>query len=69
MLITDGALPSSKGGGYNLRNILRRTFEKLFSNKIGDQTWWDILGGFEGLMSIFEAHKEDLSHLYGKFKE
>jgi len=32
MLITDGALPSSKGGGFNIRTIIRRVFEKLRSN-------------------------------------
>lgn len=54
MLITDGALPSSKGGGYNIRNILRRCFEKLQSNMIGETSWWDTIGGMEGFLEIFE---------------
>lgn len=61
MLVTDGALPSSKGGGYNIRNILRRCFEKLLSNKLGEQTWWDVIGGLDGFLEIFEFHKRDLA--------
>jgi len=68
MLVTDGALPSSKGGGYNIRNILRRVFEKLLSNKVGEQTWWDCIGGMDGLMQVFEHHKLDLAKIYGPFK-
>jgi len=63
MLITDGALPSSKGGGYNIRNLLRRTFEKLKSNKKDGKTWWEIIGEIDGLMELFEAHKKDLIKL------
>lgn len=69
MLITDGALPSSKGGGYNIRNILRRTFEKLKSNRVGDRTWWEVIGCIDGLMELFEEHKKDLIKLYGSFKQ
>lgn len=47
-LIWDGSLPSNVGGGFNLRNILRRTFSILEKNK-----WWNILG-FEGYMEIFK---------------
>lgn len=69
MLVTDGALPSSKGGGYNIRSILRRAFEKLFNNKNEeDKTWWDIIGKLDGFLEIFEYHKKDLEKLYGKFK-
>ncbi len=35
-LIRDGSLPSNVGGGFNLRNILRRTFAILEKNG-----WWD----------------------------
>mmetsp|Transcript_95330 Transcript_95330/g.205688 ORF Transcript_95330/g.205688 Transcript_95330/m.205688 type:complete len:199 (-) Transcript_95330:681-1277(-) len=63
MLITDGALPSSKGGGYNIRNILRRCFEKLISNKKGDVSWWDTIGGMDGFLEIFESHKQDLAKI------
>lgn len=37
-LIRDGSLPSNVGGGFNLRNILRRTFSIMDKNK-----WWDKL--------------------------
>jgi len=55
MLISDGALPSSTGGGYNIRNILRRVFAILKKYK-----WWDTLK-MDGLMEIFEGHKVDLA--------
>lgn len=47
-LIKDGALPSNVGGGFNLRNLVRRTFSILEKNK-----WWDVLG-MEGYLEIFE---------------
>ena len=62
-LIRDGSLPSNVGGGFNLRNILRRTFAIMSKNK-----WWDILG-FEGYMEIFEYQKKDIQSLYGDFEK
>lgn len=47
-LIRDGALPSNVGGGFNLRNLVRRTFAVLEKNK-----WWDKLG-MEGYMELFK---------------
>jgi len=44
-------------------NLLRRTFEKLKSNKVGDRTWWEIIGEMDGLMELFEEHKNDLTKL------
>jgi len=63
MIICDGALPSSTGGGYNVRNILRRVFAILKKHK-----WWETLG-MDGLMDIFNGHKVDLGKLYGEFPE
>lgn len=62
MIITDGGLPSNTGGGSNCRNVLRRVFALL--KKYG---WWDKIGQLEGFLQLFEAHREDLSKLYGKF--
>ena len=61
--ITDGSLPSNVGGGGNVRNILRRVFSLMKKNG-----WWDSLG-MEGLLTIFEKHKEDLLGVYGEFPE
>ncbi len=47
-LIRDGSLPSNIGGGFNLRNILRRTFSIMDKNK-----WWDKMS-FDDYMEIFE---------------
>jgi len=63
MAVEDGSLPSNVGGASNIRNILRRTFAIL--TKRG---WWDILG-MDGFLEIFKKHKEDLSKIYGQFKE
>jgi alanyl-tRNA synthetase len=63
MIITDGGLPSNTGGGSNCRNVLRRVFALL--KKYG---WWDQIGGLDGLIELFEAHKRDLAKLYGPFK-
>ncbi len=63
MIISDGSLPSNVGGGGNVRNILRRVFALLKKNQ-----WWDLLK-MEGLLKLFEMHKEDLFDLYGKFQE
>ena len=62
--IYDGALPSAVGGGANLRNIVRRMFSILHKNN-----WWGAIGEMDGLMKLFEMHKEDLSKIYGKFDE
>lgn len=63
LTISDGSLPSNVGGGGNVRNILRRCFALLKKHN-----WWSLLN-MEGFLGIFEAHKEDLSKLYGPFKE
>lgn len=47
-LIKDGSLPSNVGGGFNLRNLLRRTFSILEKNG-----WWEKLG-MEGYLEIFD---------------
>lgn len=64
MIITDGGLPSNTGGGSNCRNVLRRVFALL--KKYG---WWEKIGQLEGLLQLFDAHREDLARLYGKFAE
>ncbi|MEM0149907.1 MAG: alanine--tRNA ligase, partial [Candidatus Micrarchaeaceae archaeon] len=51
--ITDGALPSNVGGGYNLRVILRRVFD------IMDEYKMDI-----DLMKIIESHARSLKPVY-----
>lgn len=62
VIIQDGGLPSNTGGGSNCRNVLRRVFAIL--KKYG---WWDLIGGIDGLIELFEAHKRDLSKIYGPF--
>ena len=44
-----------------MRNILRRVFSILHRND-----WWEILQ-MDGLLQIFEKHKEDLYGIYGEF--
>ncbi|MGC8537505.1 MAG: alanine--tRNA ligase [Candidatus Micrarchaeia archaeon] len=51
--ITDGALPSNVGGGYNLRVILRRVFD------IVDEYGIDI-----DLMKLVESHARELKPIY-----
>jgi len=63
MIIEDGALPSNVGGGGNVRNVLRRVFAILKKNN-----WWDKLK-MEGLMKLFEMHRQKLGKLYGAFPE
>lgn len=63
MIVTDGALPSNQGGGSNLRNIIRRTFAIMKKNN-----WWDIMK-FDDYLELYNKHKEDLTELYGAFKE
>ena len=62
-LIKDGYLPSNVGGGFNLRNILRRSFPVMDKHN-----WWEQLG-FEGYLELFRKHEEDLLDLYGRFPE
>jgi alanyl-tRNA synthetase len=64
MIIQDGGLPSNTGGGSNCRNVLRRVFAILKKNG-----WWDAIGQLEGLLRLFDCHREDLSRLYGPFSE
>lgn len=63
MAVEDGSLPSNVGGASNVRNILRRVFALLHKNG-----WWEKLG-MDGFLGIFDAHKKDLSQIYGAFKE
>ena len=51
--ISDGALPSNVGGGYNLRVILRRVFDFI------DQYKMDL-----DIMKLIELHASDLKPLY-----
>ena len=51
--ISDGALPSNVGGGYNLRIILRRVFDFM------DQYKMDL-----DIMKLIELHANDLKPLY-----
>lgn len=46
-----------------MRNILRRCFYIMKKNE-----WWDKMD-LDGLLEIFEAHKEDLRGIYGEFAE
>ena len=52
MIIEDGSLPSNVGGGSNVRNILRRVFAILQKH-----SWWDKIGGLEGLIQIFKHQR------------
>ena len=56
--IHDGALPSNVGGGYNLRNILRRC--------------WDLMDEFAldiELEKVFEKHIQEFGSWYTELKE
>ncbi|KAK2964390.1 putative Alanine--tRNA ligase [Blattamonas nauphoetae] len=59
--IEDGSLPSSTGGGANLRNLIRRVFSTL-----KNRNWWSKVG-LEGLNELFQKHREALTKLYGHF--
>ncbi len=56
--ISDGALPSNIGGGYNLRVILRRVLGFMNEYKMGI-----------GIMEIAEMQAEELKGLYPELKE
>ncbi|MFH1972020.1 MAG: alanine--tRNA ligase [archaeon] len=56
--ITDGALPSNVGGGYNLRMLTRRSLN--FINKNG----WDIY-----LPDVCEWHAHELRKMFPELKE
>ncbi|MFW9922153.1 MAG: alanine--tRNA ligase [Candidatus Thorarchaeota archaeon] len=51
--ISDGALPSNVGGGYNLRFLLRRTWSIIAENG------WDI-----DILDLIDWHMEDLKDLF-----
>ncbi len=55
--IHDGALPSNVGGGYNLRNILRRALNFIDSKK------WDI-----DLNAVIEEHKKEFGEWFKELK-
>ncbi len=56
--ITDGALPSNVGGGYNLRVLLRRIFD--FMQRYGKKHV-DVV---DFLMKVIEMHAKELKPLY-----
>lgn len=56
--ISDGALPSNVGGGYNLRVLLRRSLSKIYSQK------WNVTLG-----EIADWHIDYLSQIYPELKE
>lgn len=56
--ISDGALPSNVGGGYNLRIILRRMFDFIEQYKL------DL-----DIMKLMELHAHDLKPLYKDIDE
>ena len=56
--ISDGALPSNVGGGYNLRVLLRRSLSKIHSQK------WNVELG-----EIADWHINYLSQIYPELKE
>ncbi len=56
--ISDGALPSNVGGGYNLRVIFRRMLGLMEKYNIKVE-----------LSKIFELHAKDLEPIYPEFKE
>ena len=63
MTIQDGSLPSNVGGGFNVRNMLRRVFAILTRNN-----WWEKID-LDGLMILFDKHKNDLQGIVGEFPE
>ncbi len=56
--IHDGALPSNVGGGYNLRNILRRTLNFIRSKN------WNL-----DINDIIEEHKKEFGNWFKELKE
>ena len=57
MAITDGALPSNVGGGYNLRNLIRRSLslDRVYNLELD-------------FTEIFERHIKDLQRSYPRVK-
>ena len=55
--IHDGALPSNVGGGYNLRNILRRALNFIQSKK------WDL-----DINEVIEEHKKEFGNWFKELK-
>lgn len=58
--LVDGALPSNTGGGFNLRNLVRRIFSTIQKNG-----WDGVVGGVPGIVRIMDRHREQLGKLYG----
>lgn len=56
--IVDGTLPSNVGGGYNLRNLLRRSLSIINRNK------WDI-----DIKDVFKAHADEFGSWFTELRE
>ncbi|MGQ4834094.1 MAG: alanine--tRNA ligase [Candidatus Asgardarchaeia archaeon] len=65
--ITDGALPSNVGGGYNLRVVLRRALSFLrkyhFDFTLHDVAWWHIQY-LKGLFPELEEAYDDIVKIF-----
>ncbi len=56
--LTDGALPSNVGGGYNLRYILRRCFSLI------EEFGWDL-----EVTKVINRHKREFGRMYPEVKK
>lgn len=60
VILSDGLLPSSIGGGGNLRNLIRRTFI------IMEHNGWDKIIKTDELLELCSKHGEDLEPIIGR---